>query len=82
MCIAGTGTWTSQQIAVRREGCHKAEGPFSKALLKAHAKVVASRWVPLRVHGGVTDSSRRYGNATRQTISDRQTVQYIHTYLP
>ena len=31
VCIAGTGTWTSQQIevAVRQEGCHKAEGPFS-----------------------------------------------------
>ena len=32
VCIAGTETWTSQQIevAVRREGCHMADMPFLK----------------------------------------------------
>ena len=39
VCIAGTGTWTSQQIevAVRREGCYMAEGPFSDKSRGRHA---------------------------------------------
>jgi len=37
--IAGTGTWTSRQIevAVKREGCHTAEGPFSEKSRGRHA---------------------------------------------
>ena len=37
--IAGTGTWTSRQIevAVKREGCHTAEGPFSEKSRGKHA---------------------------------------------
>ena len=39
VCFAGTGTWTSQQIevAVRREGCHTAEGPYFEKSLGRHA---------------------------------------------
>ena len=37
--IAGTGTWTSQQIevAVKREGCHTAEGPYAEKSRGRHA---------------------------------------------
>ena len=37
--IAGTGTWTSRQIevAVKREGCHTAEGPFYEKSRGRHA---------------------------------------------
>ena len=72
--IAGTGTWTSQQIevAVRREGCYMAEGPFSDKSRGRHAFSYKPR----------CKDTFSYKSRGRDMFSDKSRGKHAFSYNP